>query len=193
MARKGKNSFIRMIAENIFHSSEKDRLKTMIETGSRRETHGHPDFLSMAHQETGSEHTHAAEHHGAKYWNYYYEGESPYAVLRGDPIPQHESQTLGKNDEQWNQMLDPDSAARPIDTMGNPRLDYSEQISSEKLWINHMCVADVAMRDGDYTLAQHHLLLAKTEAERWGKDNERLLETERCLESVAARIKVEAS
>jgi hypothetical protein len=188
MSKVSKSNYIRMFSDAFFHKSERDRLKLMKEHGSEREVQSHGDFLSQAHCENVTDRVQRCEHHGATFWNHYYAGERPYPVLRGDPLPKHEFGTIDDQDSQWNTILDPENIVHDVPTMGHERLDFTDQIASERHWMSSMRLADWATWQGDFSEALRHLHEAKSEAEQWGVGNEKLLQTEDLIVQATAAL-----
>lgn len=160
------------IKDNLFHVSEKERLKKMQEHQSERERTGHGDFLSMVHGECETGHGRRMEHHGAEFWTYYYAGERPEGVLGDKEIGEHEYGTYQQRlsiethmlDEKFAEFVAPDTRA-------------SEEALVQGHWVTLVWIGEAALEKERLKEAESNFRQALVEAEKFGEADARLSRT----------------
>lgn len=163
---------IEALKEKLFHVSERQRLKEMKVHHEERDSRPHADFLSKV-QGNESEHIHRVEHHGAEFWNYYYSGEQPEAVLGDESIPEHEYGTAEQRLAIESHMLDEKFAACR-QTENNV---VADEITSKSKWASLVWIAETAAVSGNQKEAERNFRSALTIAEEFGESDPRLSRT----------------
>ncbi len=134
-----------------------ERLFRMKQQTLERENSEHADFLNQF-EDNHRNHIKQTEHHGAQYWQYYYSGESPIAILRNQPVMEHSFGTVEENQAIKEHML---SSAFVNSNYG---LDEAE---SKRKWLAEMYLAESAFKQQDQKEAAVHLRNALEKTRSW--------------------------
>lgn len=142
---------INSLGESLFHVGEMQKLKSLREHNEERAQEAHPDLLSMVKaDDSRSKHQHRMEHHGSQFWTYYYQGESPDAVLANKPMQKHNYGTEEQKLAIESHMLDPEFAAYVPPEKEND----SQAWLAKKRWTSYLWVGETALAKTRYEMAE---------------------------------------
>ncbi len=156
-----------ILQENIFRAGEKNRLRSMKEQLKEREDEAHEDLLNQLHEDQASaDHRKSIEHHGLRFWNYFFEGEHPKI---DENLPAYIDEAWDENIRLESHIIKPPfSTVMPeIDGIG----EQSEGI--EKQWMRHILIAQAALRADDFSEAEAYFRLSLDDAEKLDRSKSR--------------------